>query len=244
MTAQPQHSTAPGEPPLRDSCSAVPPHYDLVNAAMTLGLDRVWRREAVQECLAGRPRRVLDLGCGTGDLACALAMQGGSDVEVTGLDASEPMLALARRKAASQPGCRVTFLQGDTAALPFADGHFDVVGIAFAFRNLVYKNPRAEQHLKQILRVLVPGGRLVALETSQPGNPVVRRLYHLFLHGYAVGASRLLSEHDWAYRYLAESAAHFYKPAAVQQLLTRAGFRTVQSRPLMLGAIGLHVAEK
>jgi len=117
--------------------TAVPPRYDLINTLITWGFDRWWRRRAARECLASPPGEVLDLCCGTGDLAINLARLGQNVMVVVGIDYSQPMLELANIKVASSAGGRqVSFLYGDAAALPFPESSFDCVGISFAFRNL------------------------------------------------------------------------------------------------------------
>jgi demethylmenaquinone methyltransferase/2-methoxy-6-polyprenyl-1,4-benzoquinol methylase len=223
--------------------TAVPPRYDLVNRIVTLGQDRRWRRLAALTCLAEKPRFVLDLGCGTGDLTINLARLAGKDIEITGLDYSPPMLAWARRKAI-RAGVRekVDFIHGEATRLPFPDAHFDAVGISFAFRNLTYKNPLCRPHLAEVRRVLKPGGRYVIVESSQPENRLVRALFHLYLRAFVQPVGILLSGNRGAYRYLAESAARYYSPREVREMLLSSGFRDVRYRPLLFGAAGIHVA--
>jgi demethylmenaquinone methyltransferase/2-methoxy-6-polyprenyl-1,4-benzoquinol methylase len=231
--------------PLHGMFTAVPPRYDLVNRIVTLGQDRRWRRRAALTCLAGKPQRVLDLGCGTGDLAIDIARLAEKGVEIIGLDYSPPMLELARRKAAKAGvGEKVTFLHGDAARLPFPDAYFDVVGISFTFRNLTYKNPLGPLHLAEVMRVLKPGGYYVVVESSQPENGVVRAFFHLYLRAFVRPIGALLSGNQAAYRYLAESAARFYSSSEVREMLMAAGFRYMSYRPLLLGAAGIHVALK
>lgn len=195
------------------------------------------------ECLASHPERVLDLCCGTGDLAVETARLAGEEVAVTGLDYSRPMLEIAAVKA-SRAGLdgKVSFLHGDVARLPFPDGHFDCIGISFAFRNLTYKNPLTAGYLAEILRVLKDGGRFVIVESSQPSCGLVRRLFHLYLRWFVAGVGWWLSGNRGAYRYLAESARRFYGPGGVKELLLSAGFKGVSYRPLLLGAAGIYVA--
>ncbi len=231
--------------PLHQMFVSVPPRYDLVNHAITLGLDSKWRRLAARTCLEGKPHRVLDLGCGTGDLTITLARLSGEDVEVSGLDYSPPMLKLARAKARrAGVSNRVKFIHGEATSLPFADGYFDCVGISFAFRNLTYKNPLRQAHLIEVLRVLRQGSRYIIVESSQPESRAVRALFHLYLRAFVAPAGTLLSGNKGAYRYLAESAAHFYSPEEVREMLLAAGFRDAVYRPLFFGAAGIHVATR
>jgi demethylmenaquinone methyltransferase/2-methoxy-6-polyprenyl-1,4-benzoquinol methylase len=223
--------------------TAVPPRYDLINRIITLGLDERWRRAAARACLEDSPKRVLDLGCGTGDLTINIALRAGDDVEIIGMDYSLPMLERAREKAArAGVSNKAGFVHGDATGIPFLDGHFDAVGISFAFRNLTYKNPVRLPHLAEVLRVLRPGGRYVIVESSQPENALVRALFRLYLRAYVAPVGMALSHNRGAYHYLSESAARFYNPSEVRELLLGAGFTEVHYRALFFGAAGLHVA--
>jgi len=225
--------------------TAVPPRYDLINHVITLGLDKQWRRLAVEVCLEGKPLRILDLCCGTGDLSTSLARLAEEDVEITGLDYSLPMLERAREKAArAGVGKRVKYIHGEATSLPFPDDYFDCVGISFAFRNLTYKNPVREPHLAEVLRVLGQGGRYVIVESSQPGSRIVKALFNLYLHAFVATAGTLLSGNKGAYHYLSRSASRFYSPEQVREMLVTAGFREVSYRPLFFGAAGIHLAVK
>jgi demethylmenaquinone methyltransferase/2-methoxy-6-polyprenyl-1,4-benzoquinol methylase len=231
--------------PLYNMFTGVPPRYDLINRIVTLGQDRRWRRLAALACLIDSPQRILDLGCGTGDLTISLARLSGKDVEIVGLDYSPSMLSRARQKAIDAGvGDKVAFVHGEATHLPFPDAHFDVVGISFAFRNLTYKNPLCQPHLVEVNRVLKPDGRYVIVESSQPENTVIRSLFHLYLRFFVKPVGILLSGDRGAYRYLAESAVHFYSPREVRDMLLSAGFRNISYRPLLFGAAGIHVAIK
>lgn len=235
----------PEAKPLQRMFTAVPPRYDLINRVITWGMDERWRRAAARACLAAKPKRVLDIGCGTGDLIINIARLSKVDIELAGLDYSPPMLVKAAAKAARlAPGKKVTFIEGDVTSLPFPDGYFDCVGISFAFRNLTYKNPLSQLHLAEVLRVLAPGGRYVIVETSQPQCRLVRWLFHLYLRLFVANVGQWLSGNKGAYHYLAESAADFYTSGEVKELLVGAGFREVSYRPLFFGATGIHVATK
>lgn len=224
--------------------TVVPPRYDLINRIITLGLDQQWRKKAIQTCLVSSPKHVLDLACGTGDLALGIAEKAKGKLEIVGLDYSQPMLDIAQRKAKQITKNKVTFVHGDASKLPFEDKHFDCVGISFAFRNLTYKNPLTKNVLAEVVRVLKPGGRFVIVESSQPELKVIRWLNHLYLRVFVVNVGFFLSGNKEAYRYLGESAAHFYTPKEVNELLIGSGFKEVSYRPLLFGASGLHVANK
>jgi len=231
--------------PLHGMFSDIPHRYDLINHVITWGLDKRWRWEAARECLISRPERILDLCCGTGDLAINIARLAWNGVELAGVDYSQPMLEIAVKKVGLLPRERkVSFIHSDAADLPFPDGYFGSVGISFAFRNLTYRNPLARRHIAEILRVLRPSGRCVIVESSQPRIKVIRKLFHLYLRQFAFRIGYLLSGNRGAYRYLAESAARFYTPEELRELLLTAGFREVSFRPLFFGVVGICVAAK
>jgi demethylmenaquinone methyltransferase/2-methoxy-6-polyprenyl-1,4-benzoquinol methylase len=229
--------------PLYDLFTAVPRRYDLVNHLITWSMDKQWRQKAACECLSSRPEKVLDLCCGTGDLAIKLAQMSDRDINITGLDYSQPMLDIAVEKARSLAKVPM-FVSGDASALPFPNGFFDCVGISFAFRNLTYKNPLASCHISEVLRVLKPGGRFIIVESSQPKMKLVRKLFHLYLRWYVFKIGSFVSGNKRAYHYLAESAARFYSPEELKQILGTSGFRQVSYCPLFFGVAGIYVAIK
>jgi len=227
--------------------TTVPLRYDLINHLITWGMDIRWRRMAARECLAGKPQRVLDLCCGTGDLALTIARLGNENIEITGVDYSQPMLARAEQKAARLGGRRrLSFVGGDIASIPFPDDCFDSIGIAFAFRNLTYHNPLAGRYLAQVLRVLKKGGRFVIVESSQPHPRLgfIRWLHHLYVRHFVFRLGWLVSDNKESYRYLADSAADYYGAEELKELLMKAGFSRVSFRRLFFGAAAVHVAIK
>ncbi len=230
---------------LHDVFSAVPPHYDLINQLITWGLDKRWRQRVARECLASQPRRVLDLCCGTGDLAITLVRLADNNAEVAGVDYSQPMLEIAAQKT-KRVGDRskLSFVCGDIANIPFPDAYFDCIGISFAFRNLTYKNPLAGRYIAEVLRVLNTGGRFVIVETSQPKSRLIKKLYHLYLRYFVFRLGLLISGNREAYRYLAESAANYYAPEELKKLLMKTGFQQVSFRRLLLGTVSIHISVK
>ncbi|MFC1942504.1 ubiquinone/menaquinone biosynthesis methyltransferase [Chloroflexota bacterium] len=231
--------------PLHHIFTAVPRRYDLVNHVITLGLDKRWRSKAAKECLATHPGKILDLCCGTGDLAVNIAQIAEKDVFLTGLDYSQPMLEIAAKKAMASTGdSNISFIHGDVACLPFPDGFFDCVGISFAFRNLTYKNPLTERYLAEVFRVLAVGGRFVIVESSQPKSKLIRKLFHLYLRWFVFRAGYWLSGNRGAYHYLSESAARFFTPEEIEAKLLSVGFRQYFYQPLLFGAAGIYIAIK
>jgi demethylmenaquinone methyltransferase/2-methoxy-6-polyprenyl-1,4-benzoquinol methylase len=207
-------------------------------------MDKGWRNAAARECLAGKPQKVLDLCCGTGDLGLTIARMADYPLEVKGLDYSQPMLDIAAQKAAEVRGRTITFTQGDASKLPFPSASFDCVGVSFAFRNLTYRNVLAKEHIAEILRVLKPGGRCVIAESSQPGPGWIRALDHIYFRLYVYPLGACLSGNKAAYRYLAQSAIHYYSPEEMRSLLVSSGFKSMDYKPLFFGAAGVYSAVK
>jgi demethylmenaquinone methyltransferase/2-methoxy-6-polyprenyl-1,4-benzoquinol methylase len=203
----------------------IAPVYDSMNRLMTAGLDRRWRREtAVAVVKPGDV--VLDVCCGTGDLALAAADAGG---KVTGLDFSEPMLERARAKAPE-----LEWLSGDALALPFADGSFDAVTIGFGLRNLA----DAEKGLTEMRRVLSAGGRVGILEITRPRG-VLAPFYRLWFDGVIPLAGKVLPGGS-AYSYLPASVRRFPDPHGLAKLMDEAGFEEIRWRLFAGGIVALH----
>jgi demethylmenaquinone methyltransferase / 2-methoxy-6-polyprenyl-1,4-benzoquinol methylase len=214
---------------VRSMFDRIAPVYDLMNRAMTMGLDRKWRRLTADAVV--RPGdRVLDACCGTGDLALADAQVGG---RVTGVDFSEEMLARAERKAPE-----FQWVQADAAALPFDDGSFEVVTVGFGIRNLA----DLEGGLAELARVLVPGGRLGCLEITRPSG-VLRPFFRLWFDGLVPVAGNFLRG-GAAYSYLPASVRRFPGPEDLADAMGRAGFADVAWRLLGGGIVALHVGRR
>ena len=230
---------------LKRMFAGVPRRYDFLNRLLTLGFDQRWRRRAVEACLFDRPRRVLDMCAGTGDLSVLLARRLDPGAVVVAADFSAPMLELAEAKAeAAGVEERIEFRVADAASLPFEDGEFDAAGIAFGFRNLTWRNPNQQEHLAELRRVLASGCRLVIVETSRPPLAFLRLGFDAWMAGVTAPLGGLVSGQDGAYRYLARSARGFFRADEVDQLLLGAGFRSVTHRRLLGGIAALHVATR
>jgi demethylmenaquinone methyltransferase/2-methoxy-6-polyprenyl-1,4-benzoquinol methylase len=214
---------------VRSMFDRIAPVYDAMNRVMTAGLDLRWRRLAATEVV--RPGdRVLDAACGTGDLALADHRAGA--LEVTGVDFSTRMLERARRKA---PGIR--FVEGDMLALPFADGAFDSATVGFGVRNV----SDLELALRELRRVLRPGGRLAILEITSPRG-ILRPFFNLWFDRLVPLLGRLLPGGD-AYSYLPASVARFPGAEEFVSLLERAGFTAVRFRLLAGSIVALHTGQ-
>jgi demethylmenaquinone methyltransferase / 2-methoxy-6-polyprenyl-1,4-benzoquinol methylase len=211
---------------VRTMFDRIAPLYDAMNRAMTLGLDGRWRRLAAEAVV--RPGdRVLDAACGTGDLALAAQRRGGA---VTGLDFSVRMLERARRKSET-----VAWVEGDVLSLPFEDGAFDAATIGFGIRNVA----DLEQGLRELARVLRPGGRVAVLEITRPTG-LLRPFFRLWFDVLIPVAGRVLPG-GAAFTYLPASVRRFPAPHDLALALERAGFELVSYRLLAGGIVTLHV---
>ncbi len=233
-----------GKRPLQKMFRAVPPSYDLLNRVLTFRMDESWRKMAAAACLENNPALILDLCCGTGDLALHLGLMASAEAKIKALDYSIPMLELAARKASAKKLDNLEFIHGDAAGMPFEDNIFDSVGIAFAFRNLTFHNPDTGKFMAEILRILKPGGRFVIVETSQPENKTLRKLFHFYLQYITSPVGGFLSGHPGAYKYLAHSAKHYFNRDQLERLLEGSGFIPVKSKLLMGGIAGIFAAAK
>ena len=207
----------------------ISPVYDVMNHAMTAGLDRRWRRLAAETVV--RPGdAVLDACCGTGDLAIAAERAGG---RVTGLDFSEQMLVRARGKSDS-----VEWVLGDVTALPFDDASFDAVTVGFGIRNV----PDLEAGLAELARVVRPGGRVACLEITRPEG-MLKPFFRLWFDGLVPLAGKILPG-GGAYSYLPASVRRFPGPSDLAAAFGRAGFDGVGWRLMGGGIVALHVGTK
>ncbi len=207
----------------------ISPVYDVMNRVMTVGLDRRWRRLTAQAAVR-HGDRVLDACCGTGDLALA-ALEAGGDV--VGLDFSGRMLERARRKSDA-----VEWVQGDVTALPYEDGSFDAVTVGFGIRNV----PELEAGLRELARVLRPGGRFGCLEITRPRG-VLRPFFRLWFDGLVPLLGRILPG-GAAYTYLPASVRRFPGPTDLAAAMEQTGFRDVRYRLLAGGIVALHTGER
>jgi demethylmenaquinone methyltransferase / 2-methoxy-6-polyprenyl-1,4-benzoquinol methylase len=214
---------------VRTMFDRIAPIYDAMNRAFTMGLDGRWRRLAAASVV--RPGdRVLDAACGTGDLALA-ALEAGGDV--TGLDFSERMLERARRKSDA-----IEWIRGDVLALPFDDATFDAATIGFGIRNV----EDLDGVLRELARVLRPGGRLAVLELTRPTG-VLRPFFRLWFDVLIPLAGKVLPG-GVAYSYLPASVRRFPGPDDLAGALRRAGFADVGYRLLAGGIVSLHVGRR
>ena len=213
--------------------------YDKMNRAMTAGLDRRWRALAADEANVGLGANVVDVCCGTGDLAFELAGRVGPAGEVTGVDFSENMLQIAREKAVRLNHPNVRFVPGDALDLPVGDDEAAAATIAFGMRNLADH----EQGFRELVRIVRPGGRVVCLEITTPGGRVLGGFYRVWFDRLVPAVGNVVDKGDSAYSYLPASVRRFPGPDQLGKIMYAAGLERVRYRTLAGGIIGLHVGE-
>lgn len=223
---------APDE--VRAMFDRIAPRYDLLNRAMTMGLDRGWRRQAAAAADVAAGDRVLDVCTGTGDLALELAARTTQLGEVLGLDVSAEMLDRAREKAARAEIDNVEFGVADATALPLPDNDFDAATVAFGVRNLA----PLDQGLAEMARVVRPGGCVVVLEISTP--PRLRPFYRLWFDRLVPALGATLGRDGAAYSYLPASVRRFPDPASLAERMHDSGLGDVHWRLLAGGIVTLH----
>jgi demethylmenaquinone methyltransferase/2-methoxy-6-polyprenyl-1,4-benzoquinol methylase len=230
---------------VNDLFATIAPRYDLINDLQSFGLHRHWKQRLVR-LANGRPgESALDLCCGTGDVAFALARQG---MEVTGLDFSEPMLAVADQRLKAQGLGRqageglsaVRFLRGDAQRIPFPDASFDLVTISYGLRNLA----DWEKGLGEMRRVVRPGGRLLVLDFGKPDNPVWRGIYFSYLKCFVPILGRLFCGDADTHGYILESLKHYAGQNGVAAKLRELEFEQVRIINFMGGMMSINYAER
>lgn len=222
---------------VREIFATIPGRYDLLNHVLSMGQDIAWRRAAARRMGFFSTLRLLDVATGTADLALEAARRHPA-VTVAGVDFTAEMLALGRQKIARR-GLkeRISLIQADALALPFADGSFDAVSIAFGIRNI----PARLEALREMGRVLVPGGRLFVLEMNFPSFGPWRTLLRFYLEVLLPRIAGRFSQNPAAYGYLADSILHFPAPEAFAALMQEAGFAPVERHRLSFGVTYLYV---
>lgn len=214
-------------------------NYDGLNRVISFGTDVKWRKKVVAQVNETHPEKVLDIATGTGDLAISMANTDAK--EIIGLDLSEGMLAVGRKKiAARNLSDKIKMVQGDSEALPFQDNTFDAITVAFGVRN--FEN--LEKGLKEILRVLKPGGIFIILETSVPTRFPYKQGYKLYSNLLLPLIGRIFSKDRDAYSYLSKSAAAFPYGEAFNNILKKIGFINVEAQPQTFGVATIYSASK
>ena len=225
---------------IREMFAAIAPRYDLLNHVLSGNVDRRWRSLLVNRVATLLPvcdARILDVACGTGDLS--LALDAGTEAVVVGLDLCRPMLEIAAAKSKDR-GMKIPFVEGDALNLPFGDKSFDGVSIAFGLRNLA----SLEEGLRELLRILRPGGIVAVLEFSRPQTPILRTLFRLYFTKLLPLLGGLISGSKSAYQYLPDSVARFPRQSALAEMMKGIGFTEVTFQNLTGGIAALHLGRR
>ena len=218
----------------------IAPYYDLLNRLLSLGIDTIWRKKAINKLSKGHPQLVLDVATGTADVAIETARRL-QPKKIVGLDISSEMLEIGRQKIKKKGlDTIITLEEGDSEALPYPDHTFDAVTVAFGVRN--FEN--LEKGLKEMKRVLKPDGQIVILEFSKPRLFPFKQLFNAYFKYILPTIGRLTSKDPKAYRYLYESVQAFPDGKDFLEILSKTGFKSNQCTPLTLGICSLYSAQK
>lgn len=233
---KPYDQTRPKSEQVEEMFDSIAPAYDFMNRAMTFGIDKLWRAKAVRMVKAHNPGRVLDVATGTGDLAIKLANEL-PGAHITGIDLSEEMLKIGRAKVEHAGlAARIEMAKGDCLHLPFEDGTFDCVTVAYGVRNF----EDLPGGYREMARVLRPGGMLCVIELSVPRGKVVNPLYRLYSGKVIPAIGRLISNDTSAYSYLPASIAAMPQGERMLQIMESAGLSQTQLRPLTFGTCTIY----
>lgn len=226
------------EKDVQDTFDKIAGNYDKLNFIMSLGTHQKWRKQATDKIIVG-PDKILDLCCGTADWTIMLAKRY-PHAEVTGLDFSQEMLKIAQQKIADSGVTNATLMTGDAMDLNFADNSFDVVTIGFGLRNV----PDANQVLREIMRVLRPGGQLICLEAFKVQTPIVKTGWKLYFNKIMPLMGKVFAKSQPEYQYLDDSVNKFVSIKQLAQMMQDVGFKTIEVDNLMFKAAAIHLAIK
>ncbi|WP_295938395.1 bifunctional demethylmenaquinone methyltransferase/2-methoxy-6-polyprenyl-1,4-benzoquinol methylase UbiE [uncultured Alistipes sp.] len=225
---------------VREMFDNIAPKYDLLNHTLSMNIDRIWRRRVVRIVRRARPRRILDVATGTGDLAIAMARRIGG-VQVLGVDLSERMLDVAHHKVTARGlDSRIVLDTGDAEHLSVADASVDVATVAFGVRNF----GNLEKGLREMARTIKPGGRVVILEFSRPRNRLFRALYEFYTYKILPRIGGMVSRDKCAYEYLPASVGEFPAPQEFMEMMRRAGFKECRARSQSFGIAQIYIGER
>jgi demethylmenaquinone methyltransferase / 2-methoxy-6-polyprenyl-1,4-benzoquinol methylase len=214
--------------------------YDFLNRFLSAGIDIRWRKKAIKQLVAIKPKTILDVATGTADVAI---MASGilKPEKITGIDISDGMLDLGRKKIQKLGlDATIELLNGDCETINFKNNSFDAVTVAFGVRN--FEN--LEKGLSEILRVLKPGGKLVVLEFSKPKSAFVRGFYNFYMKIVTPNVGKIFSKNRNAYQYLDESIQQFPQGKFFTDILDNLGYKNTYTKPLSLGICSIYCGEK
>lgn len=225
---------------IREMFDTIAPRYDFLNRLLSLGIDRRWRKFAVRQIKCESTGKVLDVATGTADVALQIAAATPASLTITGIDFSEQMVELGKVKVNKSPFHeRITLQVAPCESIPFADNTFDSATIAFGIRNVVDRLAG----LKEMHRVLKPGGRVVILEFSNPKSKIFKALYNFYFLRILPAIGGLFSQFS-AYKYLPDSVLEFPSQDEFKKIMAGAGFGNIVHHDLTFGIATVYVGEK
>ena len=215
--------------------------YELVNHVLTFGFDIQWRNRVAQNAAKIKGRKILDVCCGTGEMALSLSKTAVENAEIYLVDFSFPMLDKARQRKYKS---YTSFILADANELPYKDSTFDLITISFALRNLNTRKDILLAHLEEFYRILKPGGTFINVETSQPSAPILRKVFHFYIKTFVQPVGTIISGSQSGYRYLAYTIPRFYSANELSFILRSVGFSRVDHTNKLGGIAAVHEAVK
>lgn len=214
--------------------------YDFLNRFLSFGIDKSWRKKALKMLSDQHPKDLLDVATGTGDFAL-LAHDILHPEKIIGIDISPGMLEIGKKKV-KKAGLddKIELIEGDSEAISYPENSFDAVTVAFGVRNF----EDLEQGLREIKRVLRPGGRLIVVEATNPSTPVIKQLFHFYMNYITPAIGKIFSKNRQAYQYLNHSVQHFPEKKQFTQVLNKLGYRNALYKTMTLGTCTIYCAEK
>jgi len=220
--------------------SSVHNKYDIMNDLMSLGLHRIWKKYLINSMSLRRNMKVLDLACGTCDLAQLIIKQIEKEENLFMLDLNYKMLRIGKNKCVNKNITKSNIIQGDVQNLPFKNNYFDRICISFGFRNVVKK----ELALNEINRCLKTGGKFFILEFAKPNGYVFNKIYDLYQNKKIPNIGELISSNRYSYEYLAKSIRKYPDQERIKQLMIKSGFYNVKYKNLTNGIVSIHYGNK
>ena len=225
---------------VKDMFDGIAPKYDFLNRLLSLRQDTVWRRQMVKAAGLSKGNRILDVACGTCDVALEASSSLQSDTQIIGLDFSFGMLRLGKKKLSARQNRTIRLINADALFLPFSENVFNAVFIAFGIRNIMDR----ERAARAFLDCLKPGGRLAVLELTTPEKGFFKFLYLIYFKKVLPIIGSFFSKHRNAYSYLPESVLKFPAPVRFSRVLSEAGFKNIRFKQMTFGIVTLFIGEK
>lgn len=214
--------------------------YDKLNDIISFQMHKRWKRDTIRRLDLKENSQVLDVCCGTGDFTIMVSQETDKKINVTGLDFSENMLLVGKKKKEELKLQNIEFIHGNAMELPYDENTFEAVIIGFGLRN----TPDYEQVIKEMMRVVKPGGNVACLDTSHPTLPIYKHFYYIYFKYIMPILGQLFSKHKKEYQWLNDSTEKFLNKKQLKKLFVKAGLEDVKITSYALGAAALHIGVK